>query len=170
MLERGRHKMDLGDRRAWWRRLEDHCAANNIALTPLRRQMLALLCSEVTPKGAYDLLRELGANRGRAISPPTIYRSLEYLIERGLVIRIESRNAYVARKRPGISGGALLYVCSTCSSIVEAEVAPLDHCLRNVAAGIGFRIDRQILELEGVCQGCTASQTRVENPVIGVSA
>ena len=51
--------------------------------------------------GAYDLISALqqsrlsDANAKTNIAPPTVYRSLEFLLEEGLIHQLSSMNAYV---------------------------------------------------------------------------
>src|SRR5579871_4177365 len=63
-------------------------------LTPLRRKVLTLLLESHGPAKAYDLLQQLGDDG--AAKPPSVYRSLDFLLEMGLAHRIESLNAFIA--------------------------------------------------------------------------
>ena len=63
--------------------------------TPIRRQVLQALLSSHRPLGAYEVIDELAKSMPRP-APITVYRALDFLMENGLVHRIESRNAYLA--------------------------------------------------------------------------
>lgn len=83
------------------------CESRGTQLTELRRRVLELVWSSHEPIGAYRILEQLdrplpGQMRGKArrAAPPTVYRALDFLIEQGLVHRIESLNAFVGCDQP----------------------------------------------------------------------
>ena len=84
-------------------RADAYAAEHGLALTPLRRQVYALIAAAGKPIGAYDLLAALEPERGR-VPPTTVYRALEFLVVHGFVHRIESRNAFVACCEIGLRG------------------------------------------------------------------
>src|SRR4051812_16288269 len=71
------------------------CAGRAQKFTPIRRQVLRALLSSHRPLGAYEVIDELAKSMPRP-APITVYRALDFLMENGLVHRIESRNAYLA--------------------------------------------------------------------------
>ena len=80
-------------------RAEDVCRQRGARLTPLRRRVLELVWDSHRAVKAYDLLAALGETAGAA-KPPTVYRTLEFLMEHGLVHRIDSLNAFVGCPQP----------------------------------------------------------------------
>ena len=74
---------------------ETVCKQRGQRFTPIRRQVLEALLSSHRPLGAYDVIEEL-AKRVARPAPITVYRALDFLMEQGLVHRIESRNAFLA--------------------------------------------------------------------------
>src|SRR3954467_12679798 len=77
------------------RHAEQVCAVRTQKFTPIRRQVLQALLSSHRPLGAYEVIDELAKSMPRP-APITVYRALDFLMENGLVHRIESRNAYLA--------------------------------------------------------------------------
>ena len=71
---------------------EQVCAQRAQKFTPIRRQVLQALLSSHRPLGAYEVIDELAKSMPRP-APITVYRALDFLMENGLVHRIESRNA-----------------------------------------------------------------------------
>ena len=71
------------------------CARRSQKFTPIRRQVLEALLSSHRPLGAYEIIEELAKSNSRP-APITVYRALDFLMENGLVHRIESRNAFLA--------------------------------------------------------------------------
>src|ERR671912_152951 len=70
------------------------CARRGGQLTGLRREVLRLVLESEAPVGAYALLDRLKASRAGA-APPTVYRALDFLVEQGLIHKVERLNAYV---------------------------------------------------------------------------
>ena len=75
-------------------RAGEGCAEEGERFTGLGRQVLELVWAEHKPAKAYDLLKKLSDIRS-GVAPTTVYRTLDFLQERGLVCKIESLNAYV---------------------------------------------------------------------------
>ncbi|MEO1192414.1 MAG: Fur family transcriptional regulator [Pseudomonadota bacterium] len=133
------------------------CGERGVQLTKLRRQILELLWESGRPTGAYDLIAALKRRDARPIGPPTVYRALEFLIAQGLASKIESRNAYVACTHPERGQESLFFICSSCGTSVELEDQRLVHLISEDAARMGFRPTRRVVEVEGTCARCAAS-------------
>src|SRR3982074_329992 len=71
------------------------CDGRAQKFTPIRRQVLGALLSSHRPLGAYEVIDELGKSITRP-APITVAPPPDFLMENGLVHRIESRNAYLA--------------------------------------------------------------------------
>jgi Fur family zinc uptake transcriptional regulator len=76
------------------------CAEQGLRFTPLRRRVLELVWSSHKPVGAYALLDKL-RSEDLGSAPPTVYRALDFLIEHGLIHRIERMNAFIGCSHPG---------------------------------------------------------------------
>ena len=77
------------------------CAKRGARLTPIRRRVLELIWASHKPSGAYDILEALSQeSRGKRIAPPTVYRALDFLLEQGLIHRLESLNAFIGCPHP----------------------------------------------------------------------
>ena len=131
---------------------ETSCAAAGLRLTPVRRRTLEILLEAHEALGAYDVLARLDAD-GFGSKPPVAYRALTFLVDAGLAHRIERLNAFVACTHP--SGGAdhdpAFLICNRCGTVAEGEAG---RAMQNSAAAAGFRIERTVLEAEGVCPSC----------------
>ena len=104
---------------------------------------------------AYDLLAALGDEDGAA-KPPTVYRTLEFLMELGLVHRIDSLNAFVGCPMPDRRHTAQFLICGGCGEVSEMTASSIDRAVADQAAGSGFALSRQIIELHGKCPHCAA--------------
>jgi Fur family zinc uptake transcriptional regulator len=131
------------------------CGERGARLTPLRRRVLELVWSSHRPVGAYDILGKLGDGRGKA-APPTVYRALDFLIEHGLVHRIESMNAYLGCNHPEQSHTGQFLICRECGDVTELDDEDVRQTLRRKAAALGFDVRSQTVELVGLCANCKA--------------
>jgi Fur family transcriptional regulator, zinc uptake regulator len=127
--------------------------ARGAALTPIRRRVLELILKARRPVGAYDLLADLKTATGKAM-PPTVYRTLDFLIAQGFVHRIESQNAFIACVEADSPHRSQFAICDSCGRTVESMDADLAHKLSRHAAKLGFKIERQIVEMHGICAAC----------------
>ena len=138
-------------------RAEAVCRERGARLTPLRRRVLELVWESHRAVKAYDLLAALG-DEGRAAKPPTVYRTLEFLMEHGLVHRIDSLNAFVGCPQPDEGHSAQFLICGDCGEVSEMNAASIDRAVAAQAAGSGFALSRTIVELHGKCPQCAPRQ------------
>jgi Fur family transcriptional regulator, zinc uptake regulator len=137
-------------------RAEGLCQVRGQRLTEQRRRVLELIWSSHRPVGAYALLEQLGA-AGRKPAPPTIYRSLEFLLELGLIHRIASLNAYVGCSQPGAPHFPRFFLCERCGQAAELEDPEIDQAVAKDAHEMGFQIKRETVEVSGICGRCLLS-------------
>ena len=57
------------------------CSQNGTKLTPIRQTVLELIWQSHKPIKAYDLLAQLSSS-DHVEKPPTVYRALEFLLEK----------------------------------------------------------------------------------------
>jgi Fur family zinc uptake transcriptional regulator len=114
------------------------CARRGVRLTALRKRVLELVWRSHKPVGAYEVLDWLKSEDQRSAAPPTVYRALEFLLEQKLIHRIESLNAFVGCVDPSRQHTAQYLICTTCGMVKEQ----------------GFVVDRQTVEVHGLCGDC----------------
>lgn len=110
------------------------------------------------PVSAYELIEQL---RDKGLSaPPTVYRSLNRLIEDGLAHRLESLNAFVACKHDHEDGhrhGATVFaICESCGKVQEFDEPKTTEQLKKWAKSVDFAVRSMTLELRGRCSDCLA--------------
>jgi len=132
---------------------EAHCAATGLRLTPVRRRSLEILLAEHRALGAYDLLEVLAAE-GLGAQPPVAYRALDFLVKAGFAHKIEALNAYIACMHLGSDHAPAFLICRGCKSVAETDTAPAQGRLGDAARAAGFRIERTVVEAEGLCPDC----------------
>jgi Fur family zinc uptake transcriptional regulator len=138
--------------------VEAICTDRGLRLTAPRRRALEILLEEHKALGAYDVLARMAAE-GLGAHPPMAYRALDFLVGHGFAHRIEGLNAFVACPNPAMRHRPAFMVCRRCRAVAEAEVAAAEGPLDPSANEIGFRIERTVVEAEGVCPTCSAAET-----------
>ncbi len=131
------------------------CAARGTQLTPLRRRVLKLVWANHSSVKAYDLLDRLGSE-GRPAKPPTVYRALDFLIEQGLVHKVESLNAYVGCPHPSAPHDGQFLICTDCGRVDEMTDPDVPVAIREGAAAAGYLAQGQTIEIRGLCPQCRA--------------
>lgn len=134
------------------------CREQGLRFTTLRRRVLELVWHSHRPIGAYELLEHLG-DAAKRPAPPTVYRALEFLIEAGLVHRLDSLNAYVGCADPGRLHTGQFLICRECRTVIELDDRGIEDLVTNKAAALGFTEVRQVLEIEGLCNSCRSAVT-----------
>ena len=152
-MKSGRHERDAT---GWQQQVESACTRQGLHLTPLRRRVLTILSENAAPLGAYAIIDQLSRLEGKQIAPPTVYRTLEFLLDHGFIYKIESRNAYAPCEHLGHAHHGVLLLCDKCGRSDEIEDVGLDHLLQATAARAGFAPHRQMVELLGLCRDCSA--------------
>ena len=132
---------------------EGLCASRGQRLTPMRRQVLEALLASHKPLGAYEIIERL-AHHGR-LAPITVYRALDFLMENGLVHRIESRNAFLACAHDHDEAAMVAFlICERCGLVGEVPAASVAQSLSASVRSTGFAPRMSIVEVTGVCTHC----------------
>jgi len=134
-------------------RAERVCRSRSANLTEIRRRVLTLVWRGHEPVGAYEILDAL-RQEGVSAQPPTVYRALEFLIEQGLVHRVESRNAFVGCAQADERHGYQFLICSDCGKVQELSDDRIGRAVAARAKAAGFAVGRSTVEIEGVCAAC----------------
>jgi Fur family zinc uptake transcriptional regulator len=136
-------------------RAETLCRERGARLTEQRRTVLQLLCVSDRPLSAYELLdRMRGVVKNPA--PPTVYRALDFLLEHGLVHKLESLHAYVGCAHPDHPHASQFLICDDCGEVAEVEDSSVAKSLKAAGKAIGFRAKRPVVEVLGTCAECAA--------------
>jgi Fe2+ or Zn2+ uptake regulation protein len=127
-------------------------------LTGPRRAVAELIATREGHFTAADLVAEAGRRR-LGIGRATVFRSLDLLIDLGVVERLDlpsGDHAYVACE-PSHHHHV---VCSRCGRAVEIHDAGLRSLIEDVTARTGYTVETHRLELFGVCPACRAAEGR----------
>jgi Fur family zinc uptake transcriptional regulator len=75
-------------------KIENFLARQGGRMTSVRREIAAQLVELKEPKTAYQILGAVNKKRKTKLSAISIYRTLDFLIEAGVVLKLESKNAF----------------------------------------------------------------------------
>ena len=143
------------------------CSRRGAQLTELRRQVLRLVLESAQPIGAYALLDRLKESRTGA-APPTVYRALDFLVEQGLIHKVERLGAFIGctevDEHPadcdcdaGHDHPHQFLICSRCGTTTELSNHGVSLALSRAAAAAGFTLAKATVEAEGICAACQAA-------------
>ena len=132
---------------------ETRCSIEGLRLTPVRLKVLEILLHEHRALGAYVILDRL-RNEGFGSQPPVAYRALDFLVKNGLAHKIERLNAFIACSHPHEPHAPAFMICRLCDAVAEAQSSTAQDALGAAARATGFRIERTVVEAEGVCPSC----------------
>lgn len=142
--------------------------ARGVRFTQLRQQIYELVLQANKPVGAYDLITQLQQIRlaeidstdgpktqlQKNVAPPTVYRSLEFLLDEGLIHQLTSINAYVPCCHPRAKHTAAFLICEQCQGVQECSSLPVQEIMNFAEQDVGFKVARSVIELSGRCQAC----------------
>jgi Fur family zinc uptake transcriptional regulator len=147
----------MNDTTATLQQAEALCHARGVRLTPQRLTVLRLVCESERPLSAYEILDRMQHGERRP-APPTVYRALDFLLQQGLIHKIESLHAFVGCRHPQHPHAGQFLICTDCGRVNEICGHPLDDGLRQAARQAGFRTRRPVVELLGTCAHCSAGK------------
>ena len=125
----------------------------------MQAEVLEVLRQHGGPLSAYQLLDMLRAHHPK-IAPPTVYRALATLIERGQIHRLESLNAYMACQCDGHDHGAVLSICDDCGAVGESIAPKIVADLSTLIGATGFAAARHVIEIHGRCADCDTGSSQ----------
>lgn len=133
------------------------CAQRGKRLTPIRRKVLELLLRHGRSIKAYELLDAIKAEHQGA-APPTVYRALDFLVEEGLIHRLDAVNAWSACHDAAGAPHDLLVVCTHCGAVAEISDPAMSRQLAERVARTGFALATHETEIRALCPDCQAQQ------------
>jgi len=145
-------------------RAEAVCQGRGANLTELRRHVLGLILDAAAPSGAYELLDRLRQKRRNA-APPTVYRALDFLLEQGLIHRVERLSAFVGcvagctadPHEKALTHAAQFLICRECGRVIEMQNHHVSAALTQAAKEAGFSVSTAMVEAEGLCSTCVSA-------------
>tara|TARA_B100001564_G_C20425043_1_gene571861 strand:+ start:73 stop:528 length:456 start_codon:yes stop_codon:yes gene_type:complete len=145
------HKININEA---LKKAEIICNKKGVKLTKLRKKVLTLILKNHGYVKAYDLLNDLKKNDASA-KPPTVYRSLDFLMEHGFIHKIQSLNAFVGCSHPDEHEDCYFLICKECKNIEECCSNKVKKVLTSTSGKNNFSPNQVTLEITGICQDCS---------------
>ena len=123
-------------------------------MTPQRMAILHALRhagKHLTPGEVYKLARQDFPR----LTEPTVYRTLEFLVENGVVRSSHTGNGHFSYQIAGDDHHHL--VCRVCKSEIEVEHTLLETLYRTLEKASGYRNINSHLTFFGVCPDCASA-------------
>jgi len=119
-------------------------------------EILTCLRRAKEPMSAYAILDRV---RTAGIShPPTVYRALNDLMQKGMVHRLQSRSAFVACDHGACDGKLAFAICRRCDKVVEIPLTGENQAALLGLAPAEILPEQVTLEIAGLCAACRASR------------
>ncbi len=134
---------------------EKICQDAGLRFTDIRRQVLAIIWESHMPAKAYDILDKLSSTETTA-KPPTVYRALDFLLESGLIHKINSLNAFVGCSHPVLRHQCYFLICTECAEVTECCTQSLTRAIQKTGRENHFSSLNTSLEIQGICAVCNS--------------
>ena len=133
------------------------CAERGVQLTTIRRQVLELIWNSHKATKAYDLLDQMKLVQHSA-KPATVYRALDFLLDQGLIHRVESLNAFIGCTCSEQKHEQLLLICLQCHEVEERPGKRVMQAVSKELSQAEFTPHHKAIEIQGICKYCTQSE------------
>jgi len=131
-----------------------------IAVTPQRLAVMAVLKNRRDHPSADHIYQEV-RRQLPAISFNTVYKTLEILCQRGMVIKVNPLHA-VARY-DGVTGQHAHLICRHCHHIIDLDWEASEVPSLPAEARQGFQIEHPSLTFWGLCPRCQQPESHQED-------
>lgn len=122
--------------------------ARGFRITPQRLAILQALHDggHLSPAQVYERVRQTG------MTEATVYRTLEFLAENGILLVAERGNGHLAYELSGESHHHL--ICRNCGTQLDIEPALLENAISQMERKTGYRLSAGHLTFFGLCPEC----------------
>ena len=125
------------------------------ALTPQRKAVLEVIRESENHLTASEIF-EAARRRRPTISYATVYNSLRYLKEAGLVDEISFGNG--ASRYDRVTERHDHAICTSCGKLVDFDLDVTDDLIRTAARRSRFKPESLHLTLRGLCPDCRSKE------------
>ena len=146
-------------------RFEEYLESRGKRVTQQRRTVVETVFSRHEHFEADDLVAEFNQMEGeKAVSRPTVYRTINEMVEAGLLRRISLVGRTVYEHDYGYPQHDHLH-CQQCEKLIEFQSKELMEIRKTVAAEHGFKPRNFRLVISGICRECQDAKRRKRRKV-----
>jgi len=110
---------------------------------------------------ADELVARLATGKnGRRVSRATVYRTLNQLVEAGLLRKVARPNDREVYEHDYGYPQHDHFICKQCGTLIEFHNEAISSIVEEIAAETGFRMDGHRLEVYGLCEDCSRPRRR----------
>jgi len=132
--------------------LLDKLRQRGCRITPQREMIVETIAhseAHMTAEAIYATIH----TRSKSINLATVYRTLDLLVDEGLVSRADLGNGRILYVSD-LHGPHLHLVCRQCGEVVDADSTLLVSVADQLRTSYGFAADLQHLCVNGLCKSC----------------
>lgn len=146
-------------------RFAEYLQSKGKRITQQRRALIDFVFQRHDHFDADELINNLAhLEDGERVSRPTVYRTLNELVEAGLLRRMVLSGRAVYEHDYGYPQHDHLH-CTVCDNLIEFQSDELKSIREAVAREHGFRVTGHRLIISGVCQDCGQTRHRGKSPL-----
>jgi Fur family ferric uptake transcriptional regulator len=146
-------------------RFDEYLQSRGKRTTQQRRALVDFIFQRHDHFNADELIDAYSANhKGEKVSRPTVYRTLDQLVEAGLLRKMTLSGRAVYEHDYGYPQHDHLY-CQICDKLIEFNSDELSDIRDAVAREHNFRVTGHRLIISGVCDDCSRTRHRRQSPL-----
>jgi Fur family ferric uptake transcriptional regulator len=146
-------------------RFSEYLQSRGKRITQQRRSLVDYVFERHDHFDADELIANLSRiEGGQRVSRPTVYRTLNELVEAGLLRRMNLGGRAVYEHDYGYPQHDHLH-CTICDQLIEFQTDELLRLREAVGRGHHFRVTGHRLIISGVCQSCASKRHRRQSPL-----
>jgi Fur family ferric uptake transcriptional regulator len=147
-------------------RFEEYLQSRGKRITQQRRALVGFIFERHDHFDADELIDSLNrrSDSDEKISRPTVYRTLNELVEAGLLRKMTLAGRFVYEHDYGYPQHDHLY-CQICDRLIEFSSEELQEIRDAVAREHNFRVTGHRLIITGVCEECSRKRHRRQSPL-----
>jgi Fur family transcriptional regulator, ferric uptake regulator len=146
-------------------RFSEYLQSRGKRITHQRRVLVDHVFERHDHFDADELIANLaGLEAGRKVSRPTVYRTLNELVEAGLLRRMNLGGRAVYEHDYGYPQHDHLH-CTICDQLIEFQSDELERLREAVAREHRFRVTGHRLIVTGICHDCSSKRHRRQSPL-----
>ncbi|WP_114265550.1 Fur family transcriptional regulator [Klebsiella pneumoniae] len=128
--------------------------SKKIRITPLRERVYNFV-SHAKEKGisAYQIL-ELMKKYNPNAKPATVYRSLDYLQQAGIIVKIECCSKFIKKNNLSSDVVTIFLICSNCGTIIQHTDHLIHTYIEKKAIDYGCAVQKKDIEVTVICPDC----------------
>lgn len=134
--------------------LRELIESKKIRITPLRESVYNFV-SHANDKGisAYQIL-ELMKKYNPKAKPATVYRSLDYLMQAGVIVKLECCSKFIKKNNlsPGII--TIFLICTNCGKIIQHTDDLIHVYIEKETTNYGCTVQKKDIEVKVICPDC----------------